>query len=123
MSRQLSGDVLWKTVLFTVTTLVISMGTFACAPATNPGQGSPELSQSPSEAPVVPTQASEVPRVSREELLQKLESGAGVLIVDTRAKTDYDSGYIKGAVSVPLSTIQEKQWQPPADVEVVLYCS
>ena len=66
-----------------------------------------------------------VPRITIEELLQKLESHANILIVDTRAdvETQFDAGHIKGAVPVPLSKITEGRWIPPADKEIIFYCS
>ena len=71
----------------------------------------------------LPTSPDEVPRISIEELLQKMESGANILIVDTRSESEYLSGHIKGAVSVPFTTISLEEWQPPHDEEIVLYCS
>ncbi|UCH51089.1 MAG: hypothetical protein JSV54_08880 [Chloroflexota bacterium] len=64
-----------------------------------------------------------VPRITIEELLQKMESESNILVVDTRHKEQYDVDRIKGAVSAPLSTIVDGGWTPPSDKEIILYCS
>ncbi|MFC1988616.1 rhodanese-like domain-containing protein [Chloroflexota bacterium] len=79
----------------------------ACAPAPYNPPSSPE----------------EVPRISKEELLQKIESGADILIVDMRSEAEYLSGHIKGAFFIPFSTIVMEEWQPHDNKEIILYCS
>jgi hypothetical protein len=69
-----------------------------------------------------PTPSQLVPRITIDELLQKMQSKANILIVDTRYKEQYDVDHIKGAVSAPLSTIIEGGWMPPSDKEIILYC-
>lgn len=68
-----------------------------------------------------------VPRITVDELLQKINSGADILIVDSRTdvKDKYSTAHIKGAVPVPLADITEKRWAPPADLnkEIVFYCT
>jgi hypothetical protein len=63
-----------------------------------------------------------MPRISIEDLKQKMDSGANILIVDTRHREEYDFDHIKGAVSAPLDDIVAGKWQPPADRELILYC-
>ena len=71
-----------------------------------------------------PTEVSQVRRITDDELVQKMDSGENLLVVDTRTSFDYASGHIKGAISVPLQTILDKAWTPPADVtDIVFYCS
>jgi rhodanese-related sulfurtransferase len=47
------------------------------------------------------------------------------LIVDSRLDVEkqFAAGHIKGAIPVPLSKIMEGQWLPPADQEIIFYCS
>jgi rhodanese-related sulfurtransferase len=47
------------------------------------------------------------------------------LIVDSRLDVEeqFDAGHINGAIPVPLSKIMEGQWLPPADQEIIFYCS
>jgi hypothetical protein len=63
-----------------------------------------------------------IPRISIDDLKQKMESGRDILIVDTRHKEEYDADHIKGAVSAPLDDIIAGQWQTPAVKELILYC-
>lgn len=63
----------------------------------------------------------DVPRVSKEELLQKLESQANIIVVDTRGKQAYDVGHIKGSINIQYSEIKEGRWQPPPNTEVIFY--
>jgi len=71
----------------------------------------------------LPTSPEEVPRISIEELLQKMETGENILIVDNRSEGPYREGHIKGAISVSFSTISSGDWKPPRSKEIVLYCA
>jgi uncharacterized lipoprotein YajG len=69
------------------------------------------------------TPSGNVPRISIEELRQKMESKADILIVDNRSKGEYDIDHIKGAISVPLATIVAGVWAIPVDKELIFYCA
>jgi hypothetical protein len=71
---------------------------------------------------VRPTPEDSMPRISIDDLKQKMDSGADILIVDTRHKEEYDVDHIKGAVSAPMDDIIAGKWQPPAGKELILYC-
>jgi len=62
--------------------------------------------------------------IKAEELKQKIESGADILIIDVRSKEQYAQGHIKSAISLPLADL-EQQYKDvvPHDKEVVLYCA
>jgi len=74
---------------------------------------------------VAPTD--QVPRMSIDELLQKINSGSDILIVDARRDVEeqFKTAHIKGAIAVPPDKITAGQWSPPADLnrEIVFYCS
>jgi len=72
-----------------------------------------------------PSPSESIPRVTVEELLQKIESNADIMIIDTRAdvEKEFASGHIKGAIPVPLTEIIAAQWTPPAESEIILYCA
>ena len=67
------------------------------------------------------------PRISIEELLQKMNSGSDILIVDARRDVEeqFKIAHIKGAIAVPPDKITAGQWAPPPDLnkEIVIYCS
>ena len=68
-----------------------------------------------------------VPRITIDELLQKVNSNADILIIDTRTDVveQFFVGHIKGAIPLPLDKIIEGQWLPPGskDREIVFYCT
>ena len=105
-----------KTTLIALAILVVLISLPSCATTSAPGT-------SPEESTNIPAEPDEVPRISKEDLLQMVENGENILIVDTRSREDYDLGHIQGAVSAPLETIGTREWQPPPDKDLILYCS
>ena len=78
----------------------------------------------PSTPPGVPDSGSAVPRISLEQLKEKLDAGADIVIVDVRSKEDFDEGHISGAVSIPWQQeIEARYTELPRDKEVIIYCS
>jgi hypothetical protein len=64
---------------------------------------SPITTPEPVQEPTAKLAPSElVPRITIEELLQKMEKGNNILVVDTRYKEQYDVDHIKWAWSEPL---------------------
>ena len=63
-----------------------------------------------------------IPRITIDELLQKMADNSNILIVDTRHADQYEVDHIKGAISVPMDTIIAGDWMPPLDKELILYC-
>ncbi|MFC2050416.1 rhodanese-like domain-containing protein [Chloroflexota bacterium] len=87
-----------------------------CTPAT-----APEVDTSSSTEPSSSLLES-VPRITIDELLQKMADNSNILIVDTRHADQYEVDHIKGAISVPLDTIVSGGWMPPLDKEIIFYC-
>jgi rhodanese-related sulfurtransferase len=58
--------------------------------------------------------------VSRDELVDRLADG--VVVWDVRPRTEFESGHIRGAVSVPPEEIEQRLAELPDGVEVVAYC-
>ena len=115
---------------YLVALTVILLVSFSCAPKTSDYTPSP--STAPDSIPTtepgstpVPSPSESVPRITVEELFQKIEDRADIIIVDTRADVEeqFPTGHIKGAVPVPLSKITAGQWLPPADKEIIFYCT
>ena len=76
----------------------------------------------PSTPPSVPDSGSDVPRISLEQLKEKLDAGADIVIVDVRSKEDFDEGHIPGAVSIPWQQEMEARYtELPCDKEVITY--
>src|SRR5438105_9418305 len=63
----------------------------------------------------------EVEAIGREELVERLARG-DVVLVDVRPEEEYAAGHIDGARSIPLSELERRLSELPADREVVAYC-
>ncbi len=55
------------------------------------------------------------------ELLEKVQSHQ-IIILDVRPYTEYQQGHIPGALSLPLSELEERLQELPKEVEIVAYC-
>lgn len=61
--------------------------------------------------------------IEREELREKLQAGA-VVLIDTLPRAAHAKGHIPGAISIPSEEIVERAAErlPDADAEIVVYC-
>jgi hypothetical protein len=75
-----------------------------------------------SQAPLIAGNKKEVPRISAEDLKEKYNAGS-VLIVDVRDQASYDANHIKGALHIPLASIEANLDQLPKGKEIVTYCT
>jgi len=64
---------------------------------------------------------SELDTISRGELLDRLHAG-DVVVLDVRPTAEYRTGHIPGALSVPISSLDQRLRQLPPDTQVVAYC-
>jgi hypothetical protein len=55
------------------------------------------------------------------QVVQLLSDGAKVAIIDVRSRQDYLIRHIKGALSVPLDSLEARSREVPRDGLVVLY--
>src|SRR5215212_8110470 len=60
----------------------------------------------------------EVDALGRDELIVRLRKGE-IVLVDVRPSEEYDAGHIKGARSIPISELEDRLAELPADREVV----
>src|SRR5437868_2610214 len=84
----------------------------------------------PSQATQTPPAAghkeeSEIPRITVDELKERLAKNAPVFIIDSRSQGSYDGSEIKikGAVRIPADEIESRLSEIPRDREVVVYCT
>jgi len=73
--------------------------------------------------PIIPTTRSQVPRIRPQELKEKLDAGVDVIVVDSRSLASYERRHIPGALSIPLSEIEERRDELPQEGEIVFYCT
>jgi predicted sulfurtransferase len=64
----------------------------------------------------------ETPRVAPEEAVKMAAKGQAV-IVDVRAKSDYDLEHAEGAVSIPLNELEARMAELPKDKYIAAYCT
>lgn len=64
----------------------------------------------------------DVRRVSIDELRAMLERDEAI-VVDVRSKPSYDSGHIKGSISIPREEVRQRAGELPKDKLVVFYCA
>jgi rhodanese-related sulfurtransferase len=69
--------------------------------------------------------ASALRDISREMLLQKMQSGDEFVLVDALSPISYATSHLPGAVSMPLEWVDERARRriPDRDTEVVVYCA
>ncbi|MFB1098482.1 sulfurtransferase TusA family protein [Terribacillus sp. JSM ZJ617] len=60
--------------------------------------------------------------VQNEEIIQKLDSGEDVVILDVREPAEYTFGHIPGAVSIPLGELESRMDEISKDKEVYVVC-
>ena len=131
----------WR-ILVAFLSIVLVLVLYGCTPgASNSTPSQPEetapsqpADSTPTPAPSTTPESSArtspsemVPRISIEELLNKIESNADILIVDSRVDVEeqFDKGHIPGAIPVTLAQVTSGEWVLPADKdkEVIFYCS
>lgn len=59
--------------------------------------------------------------IDRDALLERLQAG-DVTVIDVRPPEEYRAGHLPGALSIPLSDLEQRLGELPRDQEVVAYC-
>jgi Rhodanese-like domain len=75
-----------------------------------------------SQAPVLAGSKAEVPRISAEDLREKVRAGS-VTVVDVRANAAYQEGHIPGSLSIPLASVEANLDLLPKGKQVITYCT
>ncbi|MFC5469819.1 sulfurtransferase TusA family protein [Cohnella suwonensis] len=60
--------------------------------------------------------------ISNDELLDKLEAKAPIVVLDVREPAEYGFGHIPGAVSIPLGELENRLGELPKDNEIYAVC-
>lgn len=63
-----------------------------------------------------------VKRISAEELHRRLEKNE-VTLIDVRLKEGWDAGHIRGAMHIPLASVESYLSYIPRDKPIVTYCT
>ena len=67
----------------------------------------------------------DVPRITRDELRQKIERGDEFVLVDALSPMSYAASHLPGAINLPPGLVDERARRriPDLDARVVVYCS
>ena len=71
----------------------------------------------------MPQSQDDVPRISAQELKNRLDRGDEILVVDARSAGEYAERHVEGAISVPLGELESRLDEFPRDQEIVFYCT
>jgi ArsR family transcriptional regulator len=63
----------------------------------------------------------ELEPVSRDELLDRLRSGA-VTVLDVRPEDEFRQGHVPGSLNIPLAQLERRLAELPVNREIVAYC-
>jgi len=75
-----------------------------------------------SQAPVIQGDKKEVPRISAEDLREKVNAGS-VTVVDVRDALSYEAGHIPGSLHIPLASVEANLDLLPKGKSIVTYCT
>jgi 3-mercaptopyruvate sulfurtransferase SseA len=98
--------------LILVTSLLLSCGVLPVSVAPT---------ATPTATPEPPKSDSDVPRISPENLKNRLDNGENILVVDVRSTSSYQSRHIAGAISVPSNEVESRLDEFPRDQDIVFY--
>lgn len=99
---------------------------YAAASPQNDPFMEPAAPYSPSDRsslPSNPAQEAKMPRVSPRRLHTLMAEDKGMIVIDARDAFSYRDLHIKGAINVPLLTIERRYRQLPKDRLIALYCT
>lgn len=69
--------------------------------------------------------ATEIDRISRQELKEKIDRGDDFHLVEVLAEESFEDGHLPGAVNIPGDQLRERASEalPDEDAEIVVYCA
>jgi len=70
-----------------------------------------------------PTVAEEVPRIAPQELKAALDAGTHVTVVDARSLEAFNAEHIRGAISLPLTELEQRHNELAKNEAIVFYCT
>jgi glyoxylase-like metal-dependent hydrolase (beta-lactamase superfamily II)/rhodanese-related sulfurtransferase len=67
--------------------------------------------------------ADHIPQLSAEDLYKRMTSGSKIGLVDVRAKTEFQTGHIEGAINIPAPDLRERHRVLDTRVPIVTICN
>ena len=74
-------------------------------------------------AATVPGQAGDIPRITVDELWQRLQGGEAIVVVDARGLDEYRLQHIASSISMPEAEVTKRAGELPQDSLLVFYCT
>ncbi len=73
--------------------------------------------------PLLQTQgiAADPERISLKDFKVLFDNAADIVIVDVRSQRSYEAGHIPGAISIPVSELEDRHQELPLDKTIILY--
>lgn len=93
-----------------------------CAPKAAEPQVAPQKTETPAQTEVS-TKAT-VQKISPVDAKARLDAGEEIILIDVRTKEEFDSGYIPGALLLPVDQLQKRAGEVMPDLEATyfVYC-
>ncbi len=66
--------------------------------------------------------SSAVVPITADEAYEAYNSGRDYIFLDVRSEDEYNSGHIKGAVLIPVDTLESRLNELPEDKPIIVYC-
>ncbi|MFA5894527.1 MAG: rhodanese-like domain-containing protein [Candidatus Shapirobacteria bacterium] len=66
----------------------------------------------------------QIPEIKPKEMYESITRGEEVIILDVRTKEEFDEGYIKGAINLPIDNLMEElaKTLPDKQAKIYVYC-
>ena len=83
----------------------------------------PDLTQRANGGEALPQTREDVPRIALDELRDLLASPRKIVVIDTRSQAEYETGHIRGAISMPSAEVESRYRELPRGTKIVFYCA
>lgn len=109
-----------KRWVFIAISLMLALS--GCVPKAAEPQAAPQQTETPTQTEVS-TKAT-VQKISPEDAKARLDAGEEIILIDVRTKEEFDSGYIPGALLLPVDQLQKQAGEVMPDLEATyfVYC-
>ena len=62
-------------------------------------------------------------RISPDAYMEQfVDTNTEYLLIDVRTPSEFDSGYIEGAINIPVDQIANRLSEIPSDIPIIVYC-
>lgn len=108
-----------------LTLAIFALGSMACQDVAPPVKVESAKTTTNAAAPQKTDEhghADEAPRITLADAKKDFDAG-NTVFVDTRAETSYKQEHIKGAINMPMETVETRYKEIPTGKKIIAYCS